>query len=71
MKALTTMNPHVRFCLAVGATVGISQGLVRITAALFGPTIGSLVSIAVVAGLAYGFCAFVEIISTAKDSPEG
>lgn len=70
MKALANMNPSARLCLAVGATVGMSQGLIQISAALLGPTIGSLVSIAVVAGLAYGFCAFVEIIMTATDPTE-
>jgi hypothetical protein len=68
MKNWLMMNPNARLCLAVGATVGISHGLVRIAAALLGPTIGYYVSIAVVAALAYGFCSYFELLLKAKKS---
>ena len=61
-------NPNVRMCLAVGATVGASQGLVRIAALLFGGTVGYVVGIAIVALLAFGFCSYLEIALTKKST---
>ncbi len=68
MKTWSMKNPKVRLCLAVGAAVGMSQGTVRATTANLGPVTGYLLSMAILAGLAFGFCLIFGAMMQSNDS---